>query len=96
MVAETIDRKRRFDALNTWITERGGWCTSLPGDALACRTDLPTELAQRGYELEAGPSGERILPAGRLENVTIEGSSRSTIRTAHAGIVKVMRYVFPL
>jgi hypothetical protein len=100
-VEQTLDRKKRFAALNDWITDRGGWCTSLPGDPevrLEClpNSDVPAQLTKLGYELEAAGSGERILPAGRLENVRVDEDSIRTIAVSHASIAKVLRFQFPL
>ena len=56
---------------------------------------MPADVAKRGYDVRPAdpPEGQRIVPAGHIENVLIEGRT-GVIRTAHAGICKVLRYCF--
>jgi hypothetical protein len=70
------DRKTRFAALNAFVTERGGWLTSVPGaveielQALPGST-LPDEIAERfGYDVREIGETERILPAAIVERFT--------------------------
>jgi hypothetical protein len=64
---EIEERKRRFDDLNAFISQRGGWMTSVPGahkitfDALP-GSPLPEQLAALGYIVHKTGEGERILP----------------------------------
>jgi hypothetical protein len=50
--------------------------------------------------LEAQPAnpatGERIVPAARIEDVLTEGSTRATIRTMREGICTVRRFTLEL
>jgi hypothetical protein len=61
------------------------------------RFGLPTKVRKLGYviQLDDPPSGERIVPAGRIENIVVEGS-HAGIRTAREQICRVMRYSFQL
>src|SRR5262245_35630441 len=102
-IEETVDLQRRFAILNDWVTARGAWLTSLPGDrwvTMECRaeSDLPTDLAKRGYDVRPAdpPEGQRIVAAARVEDVVTEGSTRTAIRTLREGIVRVLRYTFQL
>jgi hypothetical protein len=94
------DRKARFVELNDLVTRGGGWLTSVPGapevslEVLPSST-LPSELTTLGYELEAEPDGQRLLPAAITEAVLMQGSTVPLMVT-HAGIVRVERYSFPL
>jgi hypothetical protein len=100
--------KAKFEALNKWVTERGGWLVSVPGAAevtVECLPDsnLPNDLRALAYNIVAAGSGERILPHriverfvrradGDLEPVTA-GSTKPIAETrTHAGICKVKRY----
>jgi hypothetical protein len=96
------DRQQAWDTMNAYVHSKGAWIVSLPGDnrdvVMECLpdSDLPAQLEKRGYELERGPDGERIIPALRQELVLVEGSTRSTVRTLREGIVTVKRYSFSL
>jgi hypothetical protein len=67
--------KRMFAGLNNFISERGGWLVSVPGDPLMrmeCLTDspLPEALRQMGYDVEAtGQSRERMIPNAITEQL---------------------------
>jgi hypothetical protein len=94
------DRNQAFDTLNTYVRSKGGWITSLPGDALVTMEVLPgstlhDDLAKRGYDVGPAdpPEGQRIVPDGHVESILIEDGT-GVIRTAHAGICKVLRYCF--
>ena len=60
-------RKARHAALNDFITERGGWLTSIPGDP-AMRFEapigsgLPEELKAKGYLVTPAGGTTRIDP----------------------------------
>lgn len=67
-------RKQKFDQLNRFITARGGWVTSVPGESEVRFEVLPdSKLAQQvwqqfpEYEIFPGGPGERILAAGITE-----------------------------
>jgi hypothetical protein len=101
MVEETIDAKRRFASLLKYVSAKGGWLTSVAGDRLVTLetppgSSLPDDLRKAGYDVVPDGEGQRILPTARTETILIEGSTRSTIAVTHAGICKVLRYVFPL
>jgi hypothetical protein len=65
--AEIIaERKDKFAAMNDWVTARGGWITSIPGEIeirLECPvgSTLPDDLRGIGYVVEPDGEGERIL-----------------------------------
>jgi hypothetical protein len=98
------DRREAWDTLNAYVHSKGAWIVSLPGDnrdvvmEVLENSELPADLIRRGYELEPAdpPSGERILPTARTEHILIENSTKSTIVVTHAGVVRVLRYVFQL
>jgi hypothetical protein len=95
------DRKDLFDRINTFVTARSGWLTSVPGaktvtlDVLPFST-LPEQLTEKGYQLELEGNGTRLIPHAITEAVITEGSSRPAFRTTHAGIVAVDRFKFTL
>jgi hypothetical protein len=106
------DRKARFEALNTYITNRNGFIISEPGRAeirIECLpgSALPGDLAALGYQLQQEEDGERILVGaivekfvagadGGLEPLTA-GSTRPIAEIRrHAGICKTERYTFYL
>jgi hypothetical protein len=60
-------RKQRHAALNTYITEHGGWLTSIPGDPLmrfeaVPDSTLPDDLRGKGYIVSPAGSTTRIDP----------------------------------
>jgi len=60
-------RKQRHAALNTYITERGGWLISIAGDPLMRfeaphGSALPEELRGKGYVVTSIGSTTRIDP----------------------------------
>lgn len=107
---ELTDRKARFADLNRFVTERGGWLTSVPGEVevmMECLpgSTLPGELRGMGYDVTEVGEGERILPSAIEQKfVTVPdgdlmplatGSTRAVALTVtHAGIVRVVRYCF--
>jgi hypothetical protein len=60
-------RKERFRDIGTFISQRGGWTTSVPGsheitfDALV-GSPLPAQLTAMGYIVEKIGGSQRILP----------------------------------
>ena len=98
--------------MNEFVTARGGWITSLPGDVtvrLACSpiSSLPDDLRRAGYDLTETNEGQRILPCAIIEKFVIgadgerkpvaAGSTRPIASTVtHAGICKVKRYAFDM
>ncbi|MCP3382862.1 hypothetical protein NLM31_21070 [Bradyrhizobium sp. CCGUVB4N] len=93
-------RVERHAAMVALVADRGGWLTSSPGaldatmDCLPGST-LPTELANAGYEVEEIGEGQRILPHAITESVVIDDGA-PPITVTHSGIVRVLRYSFPL
>lgn len=86
--------KKRFDALNRFVTSQNGWIVSVPGDVevtMECLPDstLPAELRKLGYDVSESGEGQRILPAAIVEKFTrradgefeplVEGSSTKPI-----------------
>jgi hypothetical protein len=105
------ERKARFDALNRFATERGGWITSIPGDRTviieSVTATIASDLADLGYSPVEIEGGTRILPTaieesfvrnvdGTLSPLT-EGNAKpvAEVRT-HAGIVRTRRYCFTI
>jgi hypothetical protein len=101
-----------FDEVNRRIMARGGWVTSLPGAPRVTVEALPSspiaaELRHAGYEVRDDGDGERILPTGIVEKLTLSASGAlvpltpgSTLPVAstvtHAGICRVSRFSFAL
>ncbi len=98
----------KFQRLNRFVTEHGGWITSPPGEKVIRietlpGSTLPGDLAELGYRLLPTGEGERILPTaivhrfsmrpdGTAELLT-EGSTKVVCRTVtHAGIIVVQRF----
>ena len=110
--AEVETKLARFEAMNKWVTARGGWVTSIPGAAeitVECLPDspLPQELRAAGYEVEASGEGQRILAGAIVERFTrrtggelVPLTTESTVAAAetrtHAGICRVERYSFTI
>lgn len=110
--AKLEDRKERFATLNKFVTERGGWIVSIPGDRdvrveVLENSSLPEEMSQLGYKLEPDGEGERILPHaittqvvsdvdGVLTPVTEGSSGRPVITVTHAGIARVLKFTLTL
>lgn len=95
------DRKERFAELNAWIMSRSGaWLVSIPGDFdvlldVLPGSAVPDELAAQGYRLKEIGESQRILPHAITEIVITEEDA-APIRMTHFGIVRVLRYSFPL
>ena len=106
------DRKERFASLNSFVRERGGWLTSVPGAAtvtMACLPDspIPDRLRDLGYVVEQIGVSESILPfsvterftrgpGGELRHIT-PGSTEAVVETRHhAGITKVLQFEFDI
>ncbi len=105
-------RHERFDKLNRYVREYGGWLVSVPGAAdveMQClpHSDLPELLGDAGYALKLEGETERILPGQVIEQfgygpggglvLLPPGSTVKVVETRHhAGICKVLRYKFPL
>ena len=102
------DRKTRFAALNAFVTEHGGWLTSIPGDVdirleALPGSPLPALLERQGYIVGRTGQTQRILPlaivqkfetssSGALIPVT-EGSTKPvSVQVTHAGIAAVEQY----
>jgi hypothetical protein len=100
--------KARFEAINAFVAERGGWLVSVPGDpAMRLQvlpgSSLPDQLRKLGYIVVPVGTTSRILPhavaqrfetssSGALLPVT-EGSSRPvTVCVTNAGIATVEQY----
>jgi hypothetical protein len=107
-----VEAKEKFEAINEFVAERGGWLVSVPGDPAArmeCLPDsrLPDDLRGLGHDVREIGDGQRILPHqiveqfvrradGELEPVT-EGSTKPVAEVrTHAGIVRVKRYGFDM
>lgn len=107
-----VEHKREFAVLNRWITTRGGWIVSIPGD-LSVRIEVlegssvPEELREEGYVLTSLGESERILhtaveqkfvraPDGTFVPVTPGSSGPVALVTQQAGLVTVLRFGFNL
>jgi hypothetical protein len=93
--------REAFVTLNLFVTKHGGWIVSLPGDRMVTlevlpESSLPADLRARGYQLEEIEGGERIVPAGHVEDVLTERSTKVAFRTAHAAVRRVARFTFQL
>ena len=101
-------RKARFDDINAFISQHGGWMTSVPGaremtfDALP-GSPVPRMLEDRGYLVMKTGTSERILPHAIRQTFTIradgelepftEGSSKPVTKvTRHAGVTTVEQF----
>ena len=66
-VPEIDERKRRFNDINAYVSERGGWITSPPGERIIrieclVGSSLPDELADLGYRVTPMGEGQRMIP----------------------------------
>jgi hypothetical protein len=106
------EAKSKFADINAFVTERGGWLVSVPGDPavrMECLPDsrLPDDLRAVGYDVREVGDGERILAHriveqfvrradGELEPVTAESTGPIAETRTHAGIAKVKQYAFEM
>lgn len=71
-----MDRKVRFEQLNTWINQQGGaWLISIPGDVevrleVLPSSRVPQRLGELGYQLHFEGEGERVLAVAVEERFT--------------------------
>ena len=91
-------RAERHAEMVAFVTDRGGWLTSPPGErdaTIDCLpgSALPTELAEAGYKVEEIGEGERIL-LHAITEIVIAEEGAAPINVTHSGIVRVRRYVF--
>lgn len=76
MSREIEHRKRMFAGLNSYVTERGGWLTSIPGAwtiTMECLPGSPLPDALRGLGWDVEPTGqtrERLLANAITEKLT--------------------------
>ncbi len=94
------ERKERFEKLNLFVSQRGGWLTSVPGDPYVRLettegSAIPDELRRLGFKLYPDPDGERILHSAITETYLIEGSTVPVVRRHH-GLVRTLRFNFDL
>ena len=103
--AEVIpSRKELFAALNKFVTERGGWLTSIPGAVdvtMECLpgSSLPDVLRKfgRGRAHPTERDCRTLRCRCRRRDGATRGSSRAVALTVtHAGICKVTRYAFDM
>jgi hypothetical protein len=105
---EADERRKRFNDINAFISQRSGWVTSVPGsheitfDALV-GSPLPGQLTAMGYIVEKTGESQRILPhavsqkfetssSGALIPAT-EGSTKPmSVIVTNAGIAVVEQY----
>jgi hypothetical protein len=71
--ARVATAREKFEALNSFVTERGGGITSLPGDrviGIECLPDatLPDDLRNAGYKVIPAADGERIIAGTIIES----------------------------
>src|SRR6516225_3856328 len=76
---ELASRKAKFDKLHKVIDHRGGWVTSIPGEAeirfeTLPGSGLPAELKAAGYDLRSDGHGERILASAITERLVLSSS----------------------
>lgn len=107
--ARAAEEKVRIAKQEKFIAARGGWVTSIAGarriafDVLP-ESDLPSELSAAGFYVESEGQGQRIVPAGIVENFVRSGGGLalatpgSTMPIAetrtHAGIERVLKFSF--
>jgi hypothetical protein len=105
---EADERRRRFDDINAYIAEHGGWMTSVPGaremtfDALP-GSPLPEQLTALGYLVTRTGESQRVLPhavtqklemssSGALIAATESSTRPVTVIVTNAGIAVVVQY----
>jgi hypothetical protein len=102
------EAKRKFEGINEFVTEAGGWMTSIPGDpqmrfeALP-GSSIPRMMEARGYIVVPTGTTQRILAHAVAQPMTmsssgalvaaIENSTRpTTVVITNAGIATVEQY----
>jgi hypothetical protein len=99
------ERKKRFEGINEFVTDHGGWMVSIPGEVemrfeALPGSALPDELRKLGYIVVPTGTTERILPmaikqamtmssSGALIGVTGESSRPVTMVITNAGLAVV-------
>jgi hypothetical protein len=94
-----LDLKERFDDVNFFVTQRDGFVTSVPGDRTVTievpeTSDLPKQLASRGYSLREVWRRDRLVPNAKIEEVIAGKKMARTL--SHPGLVAVIGYEFEL
>lgn len=94
-------RKRQFADLLKFITERGGWPVSVPGDPdmrMECLpgSPLPDALRAMGYECEpTGETRERLLSNAITERLVRTSSGAPTFATEGSTAKIALRITHP-
>jgi hypothetical protein len=73
------EAKAKFTDINAFVTERGGWLVSVPGDPemrlqVLPGSPLPDELRELGYIVVPTGTTERILPMAVRQAMTVSSS----------------------
>ncbi len=95
---ELDKRKERHAALNTLITERGGWLTSIAGSTTmrfeaVPGSPLPDDLRALGYVVTLVGTTQRIIPHAITVEIAAERTSMPPLRCeTHAGVVEAIIY----
>ncbi len=95
---ELVKRKARHEALNTFISGRAGWLTSVAGSVLMrfeapIGSSLAAELRDKGYVGTPVGTTMRIIPNAQVEEIATKRSSMPPQRReTHAGIVETIIY----
>jgi hypothetical protein len=86
-------RAERWQVLNQFIHESGGWVTSIPGAKvmrIEVKQNLASALAAKlvdlGFKVEFCGTGTRLVGGGLVETITERGKQRTV---THAGPVPV-------
>lgn len=91
-------RKDLHAQMQGFISYKGGWLTSIPGDKImrfeaVPDSTLPGDLQALGFKVSKVGSTTRIIPAGTTEVIAGEHSSSPPCRVIqHAGIVQTNVY----
>jgi hypothetical protein len=105
------DRKERFDRLNRFVSDRGGWIVSIPGARNviieAISVTIASDLKGLDY-LPVGIEGGRRIISGAIEERFVRTASGALVPWIeasgkvvaevrhHAGIVPTRRYSFSI
>ncbi len=95
---ELDKRKARHAAVNTFITDKGGWMTSVAGSKVmrfeaAPGSALPDDLRALGYVVTPVGTTQRIVPNDiAVEKAADLSSMPPQGRETHAGIVETVVY----